>query len=224
MRFDILTLFPELISGYFEDSIIKKAREKELISIHMHQLRDYALNKHKQVDDSPYGGGSGMLLRVDVLGHAVEEIVSKLDKKPYVIYLSPQGEKLNNKNARKFAELENVLLVCGRYEGVDQRFIDIYVDEEISIGDYVLSGGELPAAVFVDAVSRFIPGVVGKDESVRNDSFENSMLKYPQYTKPRSYKDHDVPDVLTSGNHSEIEKWRAAAGVKATKKKRSDLL
>jgi len=224
MRFDILTLFPELISGYFEDSIIKKAREKNLISIHMHQLRDYALDKHKQVDDSPYGGGVGMVMKVDVLGRAVEEIKTKIDKEPYVIYLSPQGEKLTNSSAREFAKMENILLVCGRYEGVDQRFIDIYVDKEISIGDYVLSGGELPAAVVVDAVCRFIPGVVGKDESVMSDSLENSMLKYPQYTRPQNFNGNEVPDVLMSGNHAEIEKWRASASIQATKRKRRDLL
>jgi len=224
MKFDILTLFPELISSYFEDSLLKRAREKNLISINLHQLRDYALDKHKQVDDSPFGGGDGMLLRVDVLGLAVEKISEMNSVKPYVIYLSPQGEKLNNKTARALSKKERVLLVCGRYEGVDQRFIDLYVDEEISIGDYVLSGGELPAAVFVDTVSRFIPGVVGKEGSVTSDSLENSRLKYPQYTKPRTYKGLDVPEVLLSGNHSKIEKWREDTSIKTTKKKRSDLL
>ncbi len=224
MRFDILTLFPELISSYFEDSLLKRAREKNIISITLHQLRDYALDKHKQVDDSPFGGGDGMLLRVDVLGLAVEKISEIDEVKPYVVYLSPQGEKLNNRIARDFSKKKRVLLVCGRYEGVDQRFIDLYVDEEISIGDYVLSGGELPAAVFVDTVSRFIPGVVGKEGSVTSDSLENSRLKYPQYTKPRTYKGLDVPEVLLSGNHSKIEKWREEISIKNTRKKRSDLL
>ena len=224
MRFDILTLFPELISSYFEDSLLKRAREKNIISINLYQLRDYALDKHKQVDDSPFGGGDGMLLRVDVLGLAVEKISEMDDVEPYVVYLSPQGEKLNNKKARDFSKKKRVLLVCGRYEGVDQRFIDLYVDEEVSIGDYVLSGGELPAAVFVDTVSRFIPGVVGKEGSVTTDSLENSRLKYPQYTKPRTYKGLDVPEVLLSGNHGKIEKWREEISIKTTKKKRSDLL
>jgi len=224
MKFDIITLFPELISGYFQDSLIKKAQDKGVLSIDLHQLRDFATDKHKQVDDSPYGGGAGMLLKADVLGPCVEAVVSKAPKKPLVIYLSPQGAKLDNTMARELAQEENIVLVCGRYEGVDHRFIELFVDKEISIGDYVLSGGELAAAVVIDAVSRFIPGVVGKEESVLNDSLENSMLKYPQYTRPRTYKGLDVPEVLMSGNHSEIEKWRKEQSVKATKKKRKDLL
>ncbi|MEI6093263.1 MAG: tRNA (guanosine(37)-N1)-methyltransferase TrmD [bacterium] len=224
MRFDILTLFPELISSYFEDSILQRAREKNIIKIQLHQLRDYALDKHKQVDDSPFGGGSGMLIKADVLGLAVEKITELDEEKPYVVYLSPQGDKLNNKLARDFSSKKRILLVCGRYEGVDQRFIDLYVDQEISIGDYVLSGGELPAAVFIDAVSRFIPGVVGKEESVLNDSLENSRLKYPQYTRPRNYKGMEVPEILLSGDHGKIEKWRNEHSIKTTKKKRSDLL
>jgi tRNA (guanine37-N1)-methyltransferase len=224
MRFDIITLFPELISGYFEDSLIKKARDKNILTIEMHQLRDFSTDKHHQVDDSPYGGGAGMLLKADVLGGAVEHVLSILPKKPLVVYLSPQGEKLNNVVARELAQFENLVLVCGRYEGVDHRFIELYVDKEISIGDYVLSGGELAAAVVVDTVSRFISGVVGKEDSVLTDSLENSMLKYPQYTRPRIYKGLDVPEVLVSGNHSEIEKWRKEQSVKITRKKRGDLL
>ena len=224
MRFDIITLFPELISNYFQDSLIKKAKDKGVLSIALHQLRDFATDKHKQVDDSPYGGGAGMLLKPDVLGACVEHVVSKMPKKPLVIYLSPQGEKLNNTMAKELAKEENIVLVCGRYEGVDHRFIELFVDKEISIGDYVLSGGELAAAVVIDAVSRFVPGVVGKEESVLNDSLQNSMLKYPQYTRPKKYKDLDVPEVLMSGNHSEIEKWRKEQSVKVTKKKRKDLL
>lgn len=224
MRFDIVTLFPELISGYFQDSLIKKAKDKGLLSIELHQLRDFATDKHKQVDDSPYGGGVGMLLKADVLGACIEHVVSQIPKKPLVVYLSPQGEKLNNTMARELANEENIVLVCGRYEGVDHRFIELFVDKEISIGDYVLSGGELAAAVVIDAVSRFVPGVVGKEDSVLSDSLENSMLKYPQYTRPRVYKDLEVPEVLMSGNHSEIEKWRKEQSVKTTKKKRKDLI
>jgi len=224
MRFDIITLFPELISGYFEDSLIKKARDKGVLSIELHQLRDFALDKHHQVDDSPYGGGAGMLLKPDVLGRAVEHVVSSITKKALVIYLSPQGKKLDNVIAKELSQEDNIVLVCGRYEGVDHRFIELYVDKEISIGDYVLSGGELAAAVVVDAVSRFIPGVVGREDSVLNDSLENSMLKYPQYTRPRIYKGIEVPEVLVSGNHKNIEKWRNEQSVKTTKKKRGDLL
>jgi tRNA (guanine37-N1)-methyltransferase len=224
MRFDIVTLFPELISGYFQDSLIKKAKDKGLLSIELHQLRDFATDKHKQVDDSPYGGGVGMLLKADVLGACIEHVLSEIPKKPLVVYLSPQGEKLNNTMARELAKAENIVLVCGRYEGVDHRFIELFVDKEISIGDYVLSGGELAAAVVIDAVSRFVPGVVGKEDSVLNDSLENSMLKYPQYTRPRIYKDIEVPEVLMSGNHSEIEKWRKEQSFKTTKKKRKDLV
>lgn len=224
MRYDVITLFPELISGYFEDSLIKRARKQGIITVEMHQMRDYATDKHKQVDDSPYGGGSGMLLKADVLGRAVEAVKEKSDIKPVVVYLSPQGKKLNNKLARELSKKDRFILVCGRYEGVDQRFIDLYVDMEISIGDYVLSGGELPAAVFIDAVSRFIPGVVGKEDSVSTDSFENEGLKYPQYTKPREFGGIEVPEVLLSGNHSKIEKWRENASKEVTKKKRKDLI
>jgi tRNA (guanine37-N1)-methyltransferase len=224
MRFDIITLFPELISGYFKDSLIKKAKDKGLLSVELHQLRDFAMDKHKQVDDSPYGGGVGMLLKADVLGACLENIISKSPKKPLVIYLSPQGKKLNNTIARELANEDAIVLVCGRYEGVDHRFIELFVDQELSIGDYVLSGGELAAAVVIDTVSRFIPGVVGKEDSVASDSLENSMLKYPQYTRPRIYKGLDIPEVLMSGNHSEIEKWRKEQSVKTTNKKRKDLL
>lgn len=224
MRFDVITLFPELISGYFNDSILKKAIEKGLLTVNFHQLRDYATDKHRQVDDSPYGGGAGMLLKVDVLGSAVEAVKKIVNDEVLVIYLSPQGKKLNNNLAKEFTKYKNIILVCGRYEGVDQRFIDMYVDMELSIGDYVLSGGELPAAVLIEAVSRFIPGVVGRIESVDSDSFENTMLKYPQYTRPRAYKGLEVPEVLVNGNHSEIEKWRTSEAKKTTIKKRGDLL
>ena len=208
MNFDVITLFPDLISSYFEDSILKRAKEKKLIEVNLYQLRDYAQDKHKQVDDSPYGGGSGMLLKVDVLTKAVEAVSALGKVKPHVVYLSPQGKKLTNRVARNFAKKDRIILVCGRYEGIDQRFIDSCVDEEVSIGDYVLSGGELPAAVFIEAVSRFIPGVVGDHENVINDSFENGRMKYPQYTKPREYNGLNVPEVLLSGNHVEIDRWR----------------
>jgi tRNA (guanine37-N1)-methyltransferase len=219
MRFDIISLFPKLIEGYFEDSIIKNAKDNGLISIFMHQLRDYALDKHKQVDDTHYGGGSGMLLKVDVLSLALESVVKISDIKPKIIYLSPKGEKLNNKLAKELSNEKRIILVSGRYEGVDERFIN-FVDLELSIGDYVLSGGELPAAVVVESVSRFIPGVIGSMDSVSTDSLENSLLKYPQYTRPREFRGLCVPEILLSGNHKDIEIWRKEKSLERTNRKK----
>jgi tRNA (guanine37-N1)-methyltransferase len=224
MNFDIITIFPELIEPYFNGSMLKRAAEKGIIKLNLVQLRDYCEDKHRQVDDTVYGGGSGMLMKPDVLGKAVEDIKSR-SKSPFVILMSPQGLTLDNKLARQISiSGKDIIIVCGRYEGVDQRFIDLYVDMELSIGDYVLSGGELAAAITVEAVSRFIPGVVGREESVATDSFESSMLKYPQYTKPREYKGLTVPEVLLSGNHAEIAKWREEQAKLSTQKKRKDLL
>jgi tRNA (guanine37-N1)-methyltransferase len=225
MNFYIITLFPEIIKPYFNDSILKNAIKNNLINVKFYNLRDFALDKHHTVDDTPYGGGSGMLLKVDVLEHAVKSIKeeNKVDAK--VIYLSPKGIKLNNTIAKKFSyEEKDLILVCGRYEGVDERFIDLCVDYEVSIGDYVLSGGELPALVFVESVSRFIEGVIGSYDSVTSDSFENNTLKYPQYTRPRVFKKLEVPKVLLNGNHEEIKKWRKNQSLNITKKKRKDIL
>ena len=224
ISFNILTLFPNLISEYFNDSILEKARTNKLIEIEMFNLRDYALDKHKQVDDSPYGGGAGMLLKVDVLASAVNNIKKnkKIDK---IIFLTPQGLKFNNTIARNYANIDaSYLLVCARYDGVDQRFIDLFVDIELSIGDYVLSGGELPACVFIEAVSRFIPQVLGNSNSTDTDSFENNLLKYPGYTRPHEFNGVKVPEVLLSGDHGEIKLWRQEQALKLTKNKRKDLL
>lgn len=225
LKFHVVTLFPELIFPYFQDSILNRAIKNKILEVSFYNLRDYSSDKHKQVDDTPCGGGPGMLLKVDVLYNAVTNIKNKLnDVEAKVVYLSPQGLKLTNIKARSFSKYSNLILVCGRYEGVDQRFIELLVDEEISIGDYVLNGGELPACVLIEAVSRFLPKVVGNLESVDTDSFENGYLKYPQYTRPVDFNGLKVPEVLLSGNHQAIKNWREEEACNCTKKKRKDLI
>jgi len=222
LEFNIVSLFPELIEPYFKDSILKKAILNKLIEVNFYNLRNYATDKHKKVDDTPYGGGAGMLLKADVLYNAVKNI--KKSKNTKVIYFSPQGKKLDNKLAKKYIKESNLILICGRYEGVDQRFIDKCVDEEISIGDYVLSGGELAACVFIEVLSRFIPAVLGNIKSWQCDTFENKLLKYPQYTRPYNFKGITVPEVLISGNHEKIKQYREETAKIKTMKKRKDLL
>jgi len=211
MRFDILTLFPSLVLPYFEDSILKRAVTKKKIAVNVHNIRDYSKDKHKKVDDTPYGGGSGMVMACQPLFDAIKAVKRK-NKGP-VIYLSPAGKRLDQEKVEKLAKLKGMILLCGRYEGIDQRVIDELVDEEISIGDYVLTGGELGALVIMDTVSRLIPGVLGAEESPEEESFSASldrMLEYPHYTKPEVYKEKNVPAVLLSGDHAEIKKWRLA--------------
>jgi len=211
MRFDILTLFPSLVLPYFEDSILKRAVTKKKIAVNVHNIRDYSKDKHKKVDDTPYGGGSGMVMACQPLFDAIKAVKRK-NKGP-VIYLSPAGKRLNQEKVEKLAKLKGMILLCGRYEGIDQRVIDELVDEEISIGDYVLTGGELGALVIMDTVSRLIPGVLGAEESPEEESFSaflDRMLEYPHYTKPEVYKGKNVPAVLLSGDHAEIKKWRLA--------------
>ena len=211
MRFDILTLFPSLVLPYFEDSILKRAVTKKKIAVNVHNIRDYSKDKHKKVDDTPYGGGSGMVMACQPLFDAIKAVKRK-NKGP-VIYLSPAGKRLNQEKVEKLAKLKGMILLCGRYEGIDQRVIDELVDEEISIGDYVMTGGELGALVIMDTVSRLIPGVLGAEESPEEESFSASldrMLEYPHYTKPEVYKEKNVPAVLLSGDHAEIKKWRLA--------------
>ena len=222
MKFKVLTLFPDIIRKYAEYGILGRAIELNKLHLEVYNLRDYGIGSYKQVDDEPYGGGAGMLIRFDVLANAIDDIKEPNDK---VVLLSPQGNLFNNTMARAYAEdVKDLILVCGRYEGVDQRFIDFYVDEELSIGDFVISGGELAALVVVDAVSRFVPDVVGDINSVYSDSFENGLLKYPQYTRPASYKNKMVPKVLLSGNHKLIKEWREKKALEITLAKRSDLL
>jgi tRNA (guanine37-N1)-methyltransferase len=222
MRFDIITIFPEMFKNAFSGGIIKKAREKGIIEIHVHNLREFAADRHKQVDDRPFGGGEGMVFKPEPIFAAVEKIKQSEDTAVYL--LSPQGRKLDFQFAEKLAHLSQLILICGRYEGVDERVIQHLVDGEISLGDYILTGGEPAAIVIVDAVSRFIPHVVGKPESVRHDSFSDGLLDFPQYTRPRDFRGMKVPQVLFSGNHDKISWWRRKKSMEKTLSVRPDLL
>lgn len=210
MRFDILTLFPEMFSSYMSESILKRAQKDGLLEINFHNIRDYSKDKHKKVDDTPYGGGAGMVMTPQPLYDCISHI-KKSNKGP-VIFMTPQGQKLSHTRAKRFAKShDSLILLCGRYEGMDQRIRDTLVDHEVSIGDYVLTGGELPAMIFVDVVMRFVPGVLGDEDSAEEDSFSRRLggkKEYPHYTKPAIFKGMEVPKVLRSGNHAEIEKWR----------------
>ena len=219
MQFDVLTLFPEMFEP-LNKSIIGRAKEKGLININLINIRDFSKNKHKKVDDTPYGGGAGMVMMPDVVYDAYKSLDSKDTK---VIYMSPQGQKLNQKKVVELSKEKHIILLCGHYEGIDQRVIDEIVDEEISIGDYVLTGGELPAMIVIDSVSRYIEGVL-KDDSTKEESFSEGLLEYPQYTRPEVFNGKQVPEVLLSGHHENIDKWRREQSLINTKKKRPDLL
>ncbi len=222
MRFDVLTLFPEMFAPV-EQSIIGRAEKNNLIELNLINFREFSKDKQKHVDDCPYGGGAGMVIKPDVIYDAYRSIVDKLDYKPKLIYLTPQGKVFNQKMARELANEKHLILLCGHYEGIDQRVLDKVVDEEISIGDYVLTGGELPAMVLIDAISRNIDGVLD-DESLVDESFNNDLLEYPQYTRPEVFMGEKVPEVLLSGHHANIEKWRREKSLEITKKKRPDLI
>ena len=219
MQFDVLTLFPEMFEP-LNKSIIGRAKEKGLININLINIRDFSKNKHKKVDDTPYGGGAGMVMMPDVVYDAYKSLNPKDAK---VIYISPQGQKLNQKKVVELSKEKHIILLCGHYEGIDQRVIDEIVDEEISIGDYVLTGGELPAMIVIDSVSRYIEGVL-RDDSTKEESFSEGLLEYPQYTRPEVFNGKQVPEVLLSGHHENIDKWRREQSLKNTKKKRPDLL
>lgn len=223
MRIDILTIFPSMFDGFFSSSILKRALKSGKIETAVHNIRDYARDVHRTVDDTPYGGGAGMVMKVDVLADAVEA-VPVTGKNRQVILMSAQGEKFTQSGAAKLAKLDQLILVCGRYEGVDERFIELFVDSEISVGDYVLTGGEIPAMVVCDAVIRLIPGVLGNALSLASETFLNGLLEYPQYTRPPEFRGALVPDVLLSGDHKEIERWRHEESLKRTKERRPDLL
>ena len=220
MKFDVLTLFPEMFDC-LNQSIIGRAKEKNLIDINLINIRDFSKDKHKKVDDTPYGGGAGMVMKADVVYDAYKSIKDKENAK--VIYMTPQGKKLNQKMVEEFSKEEHLIILCGHYEGIDQRVIDKIVDEEVSIGDYVLTGGELPAMVFIDSVSRYNDGVISED-SRQEESFTNGLLEYPQYTRPEIFEGTKVPEVLLSGNHQNIAKWRMEEQIRVTKLKRPDLL
>ena len=220
MKFDVLTLFPEMFEP-IKQSILGKAQEKELININLINIRDFSKDKHKKVDDTPYGGGAGMVIRPDVVLDSFNSI--KDNKNAKVIYMSPQGKVLDQEKVEDLSKEEHLILLCGHYEGIDQRVIDKIVDEEISIGNYVLTGGEIPAMVLIDSVSRYIDGIINK-ESVEEESFSNGLLEYPQYTRPEVFEGKEVPDILISGHHKKIEDWRKYQSIKNTFLKRPDLL
>ena len=220
MQFDVLTLFPEMFEPV-KQSIVGRAEEKGLIRINLINIRDFSKDKHKKVDDTPYGGGAGMVMRPDVVYDAYSSIKNKENAK--MIYLSPQGNVLNQKKVVELSKQEHIILLCGHYEGIDQRVIDEIVDEEISIGDYVLTGGELPAMVLIDSVSRYVEGVLA-EKSTKEESFSENLLEYPQYTRPEEFRGKKVPEVLVSGHHQNIHKWRKEKSLEITKQKRPDLL
>jgi len=225
MKIDIITLFPSMFAGPFNDSIVKIAKEKKLVKIKMHNLRKWAKDKHNTVDDRPYGGGKGMVLMIGPIFEALKAIAPKAKaQKTKTILLSPQGKTFTQEKAKELAKLDHLVFIAGHYEGFDERIRGYLIDEEISIGDYVLTGGELPAMTIIDAVVRLIPGVLDK-EAKENESFsKKGLLDYPQYTRPSDFKGWEVPEVLLSGNHAEIEKWRKEKSVEKTKKARPDLL
>ena len=221
MKIDVLTLFPAMFAGPLDESIVKRARESGLLDLKIHQLRDWAHDRHKTVDDRPFGGGPGMLLKVEPLFEAIESLQRE---KTRVILLSPSGRKFDQSIARELAQQDDLLLVCGSYEGFDERVREALADDELSIGDYVLTNGALPAMVVIDAVTRLLPGVLGDDESSHDESFSHALLEYPQYTRPAEFRGMKVPDVLLSGNHAEIEKWRREQAKLQTQKQRPDML
>ena len=220
MKFTTLTLFPEFIESIKSYSIIRRAIENGLISVESINIRDFAINKHGQVDDYPYGGGQGMVMMVEPVYKAIESVKTE---NSHVVFLSPQGKVLNQKRTKDLSKKEHIVLLCGHYEGIDERIIENYIDEEISIGDYVLTGGEIPAMVLIDSVSRMIDGVLASSEAYEDESHMDGLLEYPQYTRPQEFMGLKVPDVLLSGNHQEIEKYRREMSILQTKKKRPDL-
>ena len=224
MRFDIMTLFPEYVDYILSESIIGRARKNGLLDIRTHNIRDYSEDKHRRVDDTPYGGGRGMLMAAPPIYRCYKSIEETLDSKPHVIYMSPKGRVFSESVAKELLSHENIVILCGHYEGVDQRLIDEIVDDEISIGDYVLTGGELPACIIVDAVGRLCDGVLAMPECHEKESFEDDMLEYPQYTRPPVWMGREVPEVLLSGHHANIDKWRLEQSKEITQARRPDLI
>lgn len=228
MNIDVITIFPGMFEAVLGESIVKRARQKKKVAITIHDLRDYTDDRHRSVDDKPFGGGPGMVMKIEPIYKALERVAVKdakgTDKKGKVILLTPQGRRFDQRAARRLSKLDRLVLICGHYEGVDERVRRSCADEEISIGDYVLTCGELPAMVLIDSIVRLIPGVLGDEDSEKSESFENGLLEYPQYTRPARYRGMAVPKVLLSGDHKKISAWRNTQAIKKTKRVRPDLL
>lgn len=224
MRFDVLTLFPELVDTVCASSVIGRARNAGIIEVNCHNIRDWSLDRRHRVDDTPYGGGKGMLIAAPAVVDCHESVKNMCDLPAHTIYMSPAGKVLTQKKAKELSAYPRLIILCGHYEGIDQRALDICVDEEISIGDYVLTGGEIPACILIDAVSRLIPGVLAADECHENESISCGMLEWPQYTRPEVYRGERVPEVLLNGDHAKIDEWRRAEALKKTLEQRPDLL
>ena len=223
-RIDIMTLFPDVVGDMLCESILGRAEERGYIRIECHQIRDYTLNKQKQVDDYPYGGGAGMVMQPGPVYDCYQDIVKNMDKKPRVIYMTPQGKVFSQSIAEELSKEEELIFLCGHYEGIDERVLEEIVTDELSIGDYVLTGGELPAMVMIDSISRLIPGVLNNDDSAEYESFQDGLLEHPQYTRPETFMDKKVPAVLRSGHHGNIAKWRREESLKRTFLRRPELL
>ena len=224
MRFHIMTLFPEIFNSYMDESIMKRAVEKGIIDVHIYNIRDFSNNKHKKVDDYPFGGGAGMVMTPQPIYDTYKHIITTHNiNNPSVIYLTPKGKVYNQSIAKQLSLKEDIILLCGHYEGIDERIIDLIVTDEISIGDYVLTGGELPALIMIDSISRLIPGVLNQEESFEEESFKDNLLEYPHYTRPRDFEGLKVPEVLLSGNHKKIDEWRREESIRITKERRFDL-
>lgn len=223
MRFDIATLFPEMCNSVLGESILGRAKNRGFVEFYCHNIRDFSKDKHRRVDDIPYGGGMGMVMQCEPIYNCWEYISNQIGEKPHTIYMSPKGSVLTQQKAIELSQLDNICILCGHYEGVDQRILDTIVDEEISIGDYVLTGGELPALVLVDTVTRLCDGVLASDECFQDESHFNGLLEYPQYTRPEVWKDMSVPLVLLSGHHKNIADWRREQSLKITKEYRPDM-
>ena len=223
MRIDIISVVPELLSGPFNSSIIKKAIDKKIVEIHIHNLREYSTNNYRSIDDYQYGGGAGMVMLIEPIDNCIAELKKERDY-DQIIYMTPDGDILNQGISNKLSCMKNIIILCGHYKGIDQRIRDNIITMEISIGDFVLTGGELPAAILTDSIVRLLPGALGDETSALTDSFQDNLLSYPVYTRPKEYKSWVVPEILFSGDQKKIEKWRMEKSLKLTKKKRPDLL
>jgi len=224
MRIDILTLFPEMCEAVYRESIIGRALNKNLFEVHSHNIRDYTLDKHNRVDDTPYGGGMGMLMQTQPVYDCWKAVCDETGKRPHTVFLAPTGKTLTQAKAKELATLDNIILLCGHYEGIDERVLEEIVDEEISIGDYVLTGGELPALVLLDCIGRMLPGVLPNEEAFSQESHYSGLLEHPQYTKPAVWHEKEVPAVLMSGHHANIEKWKREQSIKRTFERRPEML